>query len=116
MKIASSGSGGGFANLNFRLKDANNKYFVYLSDTQGIAIKKMVAGVQTELASKAFAIGINTTYRAEVVVSGNQIELYIDGDLQLSAADGGVSFVKGKVGLETYQATVLFDNVQVIEL
>lgn len=116
VKITSSGSGGGFANLIFRLKDANNKYFVYLSDTQGLAIKKTVAGVQTELASKAVAIGLNTTYHVEVVVSGNQIELYVDNILQLSAADGAVTFTKGQIGLETYQATVLFDNVQVIEL
>ncbi|MGO4695347.1 hypothetical protein AB4Z50_13825 [Paenibacillus sp. 2TAB26] len=82
----------------------------------GIAIKKTIAGTQTELASKAYTINVGTTYRVSVEVIGNQMNLYVDGILQLSATDPAFTFSKGRIGLETYNVTVLYDNVILIEL
>ncbi|MBP1993128.1 right-handed parallel beta-helix repeat-containing protein [Paenibacillus eucommiae] len=108
--ISNAAAGGGFANLVFRLTDANNKYFVFISNMHGIEIKKTIAGTQTVLASKAHTINVGTTYRVSVEVTGNRMDMYVDGVLQLSATDPAFTFSKGKIGLETYNATVLYDN------
>jgi hypothetical protein len=113
--ISNTAGSGGFANLVFRLTDANHKYFVYISNMHGIAIKKTIAGTQTVLASKAFTINVGTTYRVSVEAIGNRIDMYVNGVLQLSATDPAFTFSKGKVGLETYNATVLYDNVILME-
>jgi len=111
VKLLATDSAGGFANLNMRVQDEANKYFVYVSDVHGIAIKKVVGGVQTELASKPYAISPGTSYRVEVRARGSAIELYIDGALQLSAEDS--AYRKGKIALETYRADAQFDNIVV---
>ncbi|MGO4182450.1 right-handed parallel beta-helix repeat-containing protein [Paenibacillus sp. TAF43_2] len=116
IQISNTAGSGGFANLVFRVTDANNKYFVYIGNMHGIAIKKTIAGTQTVLASKAHTINVGTTYRVSVEVIGNQINLYVDGILQLSATDPAFTFSKGRIGLETYNATVLYDNVILTEL
>ncbi|GBF72293.1 hypothetical protein PA598K_00533 [Paenibacillus sp. 598K] len=111
VKLIATDSAGGFANLNVRVQDEANKYLVYLSDVHGIAIKKVVGGVQTELASKPYAISTGTAYRVEVRVRGSAIELYIDGALQLSAEDS--TYRKGRIALETYRSDAQFDNIVV---
>ncbi|PYI56616.1 right-handed parallel beta-helix repeat-containing protein [Paenibacillus flagellatus] len=111
---SASGAGGGFAHLNFRYRDADNYYFVYLNDNNAIEIKKKVAGVQTSLAYKPYLVSLGREYRVQVVVSGSHIDLYINGVKELSATDS--SFASGGIALETWQAAASFDDVAVTAL
>jgi hypothetical protein len=52
-----------------------------------------------------------------VEVRGNKISVWVDGKFALEHVDGHHPFLKGTVGLKTYQAKpVVFDNIVVVPL
>jgi PKD repeat protein len=76
----------------FRVQDSDNYYrFSWDQQRNFRRLVKRVDGVTTLLASDSVPYSQNTTYNVEVLVSGNQIEVSIDGELVLQATDDDLS-------------------------
>ena len=103
-------SGGSFG-LNFRYQDPNNYYTACFNANNTIDIRRKINTAVTVLTSKAYTITPGTTYTVKVVANGDSFELWINGEMQLSASDS--TFASGKIGLQTNTATAEFDNVSV---
>jgi serine/threonine protein kinase len=91
-----------------RLQNAANYYFATLRSSNQIEIKKLVDGSSTVLASKTFTVSLNAWRTVRFEIIGTNLRLYIDGVLQLSAADS--TYASGRAGLATYYATANFDD------
>ncbi|QDU79296.1 FG-GAP repeat protein [Polystyrenella longa] len=59
------------------------------------------------------SINTNEAYLLEVAISGNDVQLWVDGENILEATFGGV-FNTGSVGLASYNAVTLFDDIQLV--
>lgn len=96
--------------IGVRAADANNMYFVSLRvDNNTLEIRRRLNGSNSTLSSKFFNIIPETTYDVRVEASGNTICVYIDGVLQLTAADNALT--AGKIALGTVFTTAEFDDV-----
>lgn len=114
IKILSAESGDAVAKLDLRYMDNNNKYSAYISNTGGIGIKKVVSGVETQLANKPYTINLGTEYTVKAIVSGSTIDLYINGKRELMVSD--TALTTGKAALETFNANVMYDEAIVQRL
>lgn len=88
-------------------------YFAGISPTQ------IVLGKQnydwTTLAAAAGTYNLNAWYHMKVVVSGNNIKVYV-GDMvnpKIDYTDNGNPFMTGKVGIRAHYAHMHFDNFSV---
>jgi hypothetical protein len=96
--------------LVFRYVDAANFYWAGLGCwAHRVSISKMVAGAPIELVSSGTIDEVVTgdTYVLAVKAVGNQIELYVNGALELSIIDD--SFSAGKIGFRLYSSHVEVD-------
>ncbi|MEW6104364.1 MAG: fibronectin type III domain-containing protein, partial [bacterium] len=103
------------ARLLFRLQDTSKYYCLELDPTYDRArIVKLRDGSKEILAStsnKAVIMNLDTEYKAEVIVQGNNIKAYINGKLILQATDS--SYSSGKIGIGTWKSSAYFDEVKV---
>jgi photosystem II stability/assembly factor-like uncharacterized protein len=101
---------GSFA-VNTRYSSSSDRYiFSYLRSGK-LQIKKKVAGVDTVLAEKSFALSAGTQYTYKVVSKGNTLEFYVNGLLELTATDS--SHTSGKIAVNTSNASIQIDDVLV---
>ncbi|MGG1516148.1 polysaccharide lyase family 8 super-sandwich domain-containing protein [Paenibacillus oryzisoli] len=111
--LSFAGSGSYIFGLMARYADANNRY-AFQYGNGNVSIVKKVAGTSTTLVSKAYTVTAGTPYTFKAVLSGNQLDFYINGVKELSTTDS--TFVSGSIGLLTYGATAQFDNVVAVDL
>lgn len=96
-----------------RYQDGNNYYAASLYNSSGgkLEIRKKVNGSTTTLAAKNFALSAGTWYTVKLVLNGSQLQMYVDGQLQLTATDSSLS--SGGIGLIAYKTVSKFDQVTV---
>ncbi len=92
-----------------RFKDTNNFYFARLSNANTLQIGKKVGGVTSTLTSKAYTISTGAWYTVKLVLNSSQIDLYVNGVLELSASD--TSLTTGRIGLYTAYTSAEFDDI-----
>jgi xylan 1,4-beta-xylosidase len=88
-------------------------YFAGLSET-GVVLGRENYG-WTTLATTPGSYALSTWYHMKVVVSGNEIQVYVD-DMnvpQIDYIDEVAPFTHGKIGLRAHYATTNFDNLTV---
>ncbi len=97
-----------------RFQSSSNYYFVTLSNTNKLDIRKKVGGAITSIASKAYTVAAGTWYTLKLVVNGSSIQAYVNGVQELAASDS--SLATGRVGLMSYNTSAEFDEVIVEDL
>lgn len=98
----------------FNYQDPNNYYFTSFnenSNDQTNGLFKVENGNLTKLASFSDNIAPGTSYNIKVERSGDRIEIYRDGNLQLTATDS--SFSSGKAGVGSRNNSATFDNFSI---
>ena len=92
-------------------RDASNFYYVTLRSSGSVALKKIVNGVFSTIASAPLEVSINRTYRVRLESVGTRQRVYVNGVPMLDADDAAIP--SGRAGLLTYRAAANFDNVVV---
>jgi hypothetical protein len=90
-------------------RDASNFYYVTLRSSGSVALKKIVNGVFSTIASAPIEVSINRTYRVRLESVGTRQRVYVNGVPMLDADDAAIP--SGRAGLLTYRAAANFDNV-----
>jgi hypothetical protein len=101
----------GSIGLSVRYTDSDNKYEVAATGSK-LELRKVVGGQTAILSEKGFALATGQTYSFKVEADGEQIKVWVDGQLELSAQDA--AFAAGKVSLNMTAATGQFDDIKVI--
>lgn len=99
--------------IGVRAADAGNMYFVALKKN-ALEIRRRVNGANGTLISKAFTITPGVTYDIRVNVKDYTISLFVNGVLELTAADSALA--SGTVAFGTAKAAVEFDDIAVYNL
>ncbi|NQX65122.1 pectate lyase [Paenibacillus alba] len=96
-----------------RYQDGNNFYAASLYNSNGgkLEIRKKVSGSTTTLATLDYPLSTGVWYTIKLDISGSTIRMYVNGTLQLTAADTSLS--SGAVGLIAYKAAASFDQIVV---
>lgn len=104
------------AYIFFRSADSSNEYFLEIDATptaNALRLYKTVAGTDTLLASDiSVSINTDTYYLFQVTTDTEEIKVYMDGDLILSATDN--SHKNGYFGLRVNNSKAYFDNFKCI--
>lgn len=111
IKVLSFNGSDRFVGLCVRYNDTSNFYYMRLSNSNKLEIRKKVNGSTTTLASKTYIVQTGTWYNLKFVVNGTALSCYINGTLELSAAD--TTFASGKVGFTMVNASAELDDVTV---
>ena len=90
-------------------RDASNFYYVTLRSSGSVALKKIVNGTFSTIASAPLEVSINRTYRVRLESVGTRQRVYVNGVPMLDADDAAIP--SGRAGLLTYRAAANFDNV-----
>jgi len=90
-------------------RDAGNFYYVTLRSSGSVALKKIVNGVFSTIASAPLEVSINRTYRVRLESVGTRQRVYVNGVPMLDADDAAIP--SGRAGLLTFRAAANFDNV-----
>ena len=88
--------------------DAQNFYYLSLRSSNTVALRKVVNGVITTLASATFTVLPTTWYQLRLEAVGKRLRGYVNGNLLLEAADD--AHVSGNSGPATFKAAVDFDD------
>ncbi len=94
--------------LCVRFQSSSNYYFMTLSNAGKLEIRKKISGTVTVLASKSFSVAAGTWYTLKLAASGSTLQAYVNGNLELSAADS--SLAAGKIGFTTVNVSAEFDD------
>ena len=98
--------------VGIRVREADTSNFYFLGYKGGsLTISRCVNGRRGATAYKAFTFVPGQWYVFEAVVKGNRLELYVDGNLELTWTDG--SLTEGKAGLYSRFGDVRFDDFSV---
>ncbi|MFC4776716.1 DNRLRE domain-containing protein [Paenibacillus sp. GCM10023252] len=106
MKPAASAEAG----LLVRAVDERN-YYLMSYDGSKLAVTKVQNGTATVLAEKAYTLPSGAAQRFKVTATGDELKLYVNGSLQLTAADA--AHPQGSVGLYNDGGSTTFDGVLV---
>ncbi len=98
-----------------RYKDGNNYYAasLYNSSEGKLQIRRKTKGSTKILVSKTYPITTGVWYTVKLEVKGNQINMYVNGELELTATDS--SLTSGGIGLIANKIQAKYDDVIVIE-
>ncbi|MGG1515452.1 S-layer homology domain-containing protein [Paenibacillus oryzisoli] len=114
MKLPISDSNAG---IIFRVKDSNNYYMYRInSSSKKLELFKAVDGVLTNVSSSAFTAVTKQWYTVKVIIQGNIIRGYVDGELKTVWTNPVTELTEGKIGFRTTTANVLYDDVSVSSL
>ena len=104
-------SGGSVAIL-FRYQDMGNTLFVIFHEGINIIIGNVVGGTEYNNWYD-FSYSKGTEYDVAIEVQGAKIDLYVDGALIASNDKWGSAYSSGKIGFDTWFASVTVDDVVV---
>jgi endoglucanase len=116
VSVTNNTNGNKDAGLVFRYADPDNTYVLYLKNNDRTGRKmelvKIVGGVKSVLDFSNPSIAPDTFYTYKIIASGDQIEVYKNDLLELSATDS--SLAGGKIGARTYANTkAIYDDILV---
>jgi hypothetical protein len=94
-----------------RYVDPQNYYFLSVRGTNQLQIRKVVNGVTTVLAAKAFTAPVGEERTYDLQVLGNQLHALVNGQIIATALDGDLP--EGRYGIATYRTAALFHLVDV---
>jgi len=100
------------AGIRLRFTDANNYYFLGYKNGS-LNIYRRVAGANGGVASKPFTFQNGQWYTFKAVVQGTTLQLYVNGNLELTATDNRLA--AGKAGLDSRFGDSRFDNFAVTQ-
>ncbi len=103
-----------FVALIARAQSNTNYYYLGLSNTNQLLLRKLAGGSTTTLASKALTVTTGTWYTLRIDVVGAQLWGYVNGALELTATDG--QFSSGNIGGATFYSSAAFDDFTVTSL
>jgi hypothetical protein len=99
------------AGIVFRVQDANNYYMYRInSSNQKLELYKSVNGLMTIVTSTPFAAQEKLSYNVKVVVEGNKISCYVDGELKMGWTNPVTELTTGGIGFRTTSMGVHFDD------
>jgi hypothetical protein len=93
-----------------RYVDARNYYYLSVRGSNQLQIRKVVNGVTTVLAAKAYTPAPGQYIDYELRAYGNQLHALVDGVVLATALDDDLP--AGKFGLGTYRAGATFDDIE----
>ena len=98
-----------------RYKDGNNYYAASLYNNSGgkLQIRRKVKGSTKILTSKPFPLTTGIWYKIKLEVTGEQIKMYVNDELELTATDS--SLTSGGIGLIAYKTQTKYDDIVVTE-
>ncbi|MCT4598304.1 MAG: right-handed parallel beta-helix repeat-containing protein [Vallitalea sp.] len=91
-----------------RYQDFNHFYVLNMNPNELSLWKKVDVDSYIKLGSAAITATLNTDYQLKLVLEGDSIKGYLDGNLKIDATDSAYS--SGKVGARTYNSTGLWLN------
>jgi hypothetical protein len=94
-----------------RAQSPSSYYALALRDANFVELRKVVDGRSTVLASAPYKAATNKAFALRLVVKGSTLTGSVGGTQLVSATDG--TFVAGRVGVGTTNATASFDDVTV---
>lgn len=99
------------AGLVFRVLDNKNFYMYRLNaTTQKLELYKCVDGVMALVSSTAYKAVSNQWYTLKVIVQGNTIIGYVDGERKVEWTNPAAELPSGRIGFRTTSADASFDN------
>lgn len=105
------------AELSARFHDNNRRYSFALMNNL-IQIRKRNTG-EGSIAQKTYPIEEGKNYHVRGVLVGNKLEMWVNGVKELEVVDDGLRgepvIENGTIALNTYKASVQYDNVKVID-
>ncbi len=110
-KALSFNGSGRYFGIAARYSSSSNYYFVVLTNSNTLEIRKKVGGASTTLASKTYTVATGTWYTLKLAVNGTSLQASVNGVLELSATDASIA--AGRVAVTTYNASAEFDDVLV---
>lgn len=100
------------AGIIFRVQDAHHYYLYRInSSNQRLELYKSINGQLTSLASTPFTATEKQWYKLKVVIQGNAIKGYVDGELKMEWTNPVTELTTGGIGFRTTSAGVHFDDV-----
>lgn len=103
--------GTGAAALLVRAKDTSNFYCMNIdANAQVIKFWKRVNGNAATMREVQAELKTNVRYTLKVVVEGNSIKVYLNGELKLEATDNSLS--EGYLGLNTFLSSAKFHTIE----
>ncbi len=118
VNVTNNTNGNKDAGLVFRYTDPNNHYVLYLknNDRSGrkMELVKVEGGVKTTLDHASPSVLPDTFHTYKIVLDGDDISVYQDNVLQLSATDS--AHASGKIGARVYANTkAIYDDIIVTQ-
>ncbi|SDT74959.1 pectate lyase family protein [Actinoplanes derwentensis] len=104
-------SAGGFAALVARSTSSTSYYRLALSGTNKVRLESVKSGTITVLGEAALTVTPGAVYNLGLTAKGNSLTGSVNGASILSAT--ATTFGKGRIGLQTFDATAQFDDVTV---
>jgi hypothetical protein len=111
VKVTAFNGSNRFVALFARFRDPSNYYFIALRSNGTLELKRLQGGAATALVTKQLAVSTGTWYTLKLEAIGTTLRAYVNGVLQASTTD--TNFASGKIGLGTFSATAVFDDVLV---
>ncbi|MEJ3745137.1 family 16 glycoside hydrolase [Actinomycetes bacterium KLBMP 9797] len=103
---------GGYAALVARSTSATSFYRLAVTGANTMRLESVKSGTATVLCEAALTVSAGTAYTLGLTVAGNRLSASVNGATVLSATAS--TFARGRVGVQTYDATAAFDNVAVV--
>ncbi len=97
--------------LAARVQSSSNYYFLSLSNSNKLEIRKKAGGTVSTLATKTYTVQTGIWYTLKLDLNGTTIQASVNGNPELTVADA--SFATGKVGFNTVNASAEFDDINV---
>ena len=94
--------------LLFRVRDLENYYFFYFTESQ-IKLVKNVGGTETELYGVPQSFTAGTYYKLKIITSGTSISIYLNDNLLQTVSDD--SHASGYSALASNNTVADFDDV-----
>lgn len=88
-------------------------YYVGITQNNVVLAKQSYSYKQLKSFKGNFSVG--TTYQLKVVCEGANIKVYVDRELCIDYTDDE-PYIQGMVGVRTYKATAIFDNLKVSKI
>ncbi len=105
------------AGIVFRVQDSKNYYMYRMnSAAQKLELYKCVDGIMTIVSSTPYTTVAKQWYTLKVVVQGNRVIGYVDGERKVEWTNPVAELTTGKIGFRTTSADAVFDDVFVTEL
>ncbi len=102
------------AGLVFRVLDNKNFYMYRLNvANQKLELYKSVDGVMTNVSSKTFTTAAKQWYTLKVIVQGNTVKGFVDGERTMEWTNPVTELTAGKIGFRTTSVDAAFDQVVV---